>query len=67
MLPKPGGGSRPIAILPLLPRLWMRTRKEVLVKWGMANHRPYLYAGKGMGAEIAAWKQAARVELPATM
>ena len=32
-----------------------------------AVHRPYLYAGKGMGADVAAWKQAARAELAATM
>ena len=39
----------------------------MLVKWERANHRPYLYAGKGMGADVAAWKQAARAELVATM
>ena len=49
LLPKPDGGFRPIGLLPLLPRLWMRTRKEVLVKWEKAGHRPYLYAGNRHG------------------
>ena len=30
------------------------------------NQHPFLYAGKGMGADIAAWKQAARAELATT-
>ena len=36
------------------------------MQWEKANHHPFLYAGKGMGADIAAWKQAARAELAAT-
>ena len=36
------------------------------MQWERANHHPFLYAGKGMGADIAAWKQAARAELAAT-
>ena len=33
LLPKPDGGFRPIGLLPLLPRLWMRTRRAVCIKW----------------------------------
>ena len=54
LLPKPDGGFRPIGLLPMLPRLWMRVRKGVLVKWERANYRPYLYVGKGMGADVVA-------------
>lgn len=41
----------------------MRARREAVARWESAIHRPYLYAGKGMGADIAAWKQVARAEL----
>ena len=33
---------------------------------GKLNHHPFLYVGKGMGADVAAWKQTARAELAAT-
>ena len=36
------------------------------MQWEKANRHPFLYAGKGTGAGIAAWKQAARAELAAT-
>ena len=65
LLPKPDGGFRPIGLLPFLPRLWMRARRHIIVEWERLNHRPYLYGGKGMGADIAVWKQAARAELAA--
>ena len=34
-----------------------------MLRWETAVHRPYLYAGKGMGPDFAAWKQAARATL----
>lgn len=37
------------------------------IKWERCHHRPYLYGGKLMGADVAAWQQAARAELAATM
>ena len=37
-----------------------------MADWERGNDRPYLYAGKGRGADVAAWKQAPRVELAAT-
>ena len=40
LLPKPDGGFRPIGLLPFLPRLWMRVRKEACVKWGRPNQIP---------------------------
>ena len=66
LLPKPDGGLRPIGLPPFLPRLCCRPRKNVTEEWERANHHPFMYAGKGMGANVAAWKQAARAELVST-
>ena len=63
LLPKPDGGRRPIGLFPLLPRVWMRVRRDVAREWERLHERPYLYAGVGKGANVAAWKQAARAEL----
>ncbi len=41
----------------------MRIRRQVARDWELANPRPYLYAGVGKGANVAAWKQGARAEL----
>ena len=65
LLPKAEGGFRAIGLLPFLPRLWMRTRKNVAVEWEASMQKPYLYAGKKMGATVAAWKQGLRGELAA--
>jgi hypothetical protein len=63
LLPKPDGGRRPIGLLPSVIRWWMRARLQVAQQWQAANERPYFYAGPRKGAEVAAWKQAARAEL----
>ncbi len=60
LLPKTDGGYRAIGLLPLLPRVWMRTRKSVVTEWAASMQTPYLYAGKKMGATVAAWKQGFR-------
>ena len=44
LLAKAEGGFRAIGLLPLLPRLWTRTRKNVAAEWEAANQKPYLYA-----------------------
>lgn len=67
LLPKPDGGFRPIGLLPLLPRIWMRARRDVAQVWERRNARGYLYAGAAKGATVAAWKQAARAELAASI
>ena len=54
---KPDGGFRPIGLLPMLTRLWMRARRSVCIKWERMQHRPYLYGGRAMGADVAAWHQ----------
>ena len=60
LLPKPDGGRRPIGLIPCLPRVWSWARREIASKW-----EEYLYGGAGKGAEVAAWRQAARSELVA--
>ena len=63
LLPKPDGGYRPIGLIPFLPRVWMRCRRQVCKAWEEQCGRDYLYAGAGKGSTVAAWKQAARAEL----
>ena len=67
LLPKPDGGRRPIGLFPSLVRLWMRVRLTVAQAWQTAHERPYFYAGPAKGADVAAWKQAARAELGAAL
>lgn len=66
LLPKEDGGVRPIGLLPFITKIWMEARREVGVEWERQQPRPYLFAGAHKGADIAAWKQAARAELAAT-
>ena len=65
LLPKTDGGYRPIGLLPWPVRLWMRCRRDTIQNWEATVTRPYLYAGKGKGADVAVWKQAARAEAAA--
>lgn len=67
LLPKPDGGRHPIGFFPLLPRVWMKARREMAREWGRLHERSYLYAGVGKGATVAAWKPAACGELAATV
>lgn len=60
-------GYRPIGLLPTPPRLWVRARRKAAKRWEELNAREWLYAGKGKGANVAAWKQAFFAELAATM
>ena len=66
LIPKSDGGLRPIGLMPFIVRIWSRARKVVATEWGKHNNHPFFYAGKGMGADVAAWKQAARAELATT-
>ena len=47
VLPKPEGGFRPIGLLPILPRMWMRSRRNATLKWERRNDRSCLHAGEG--------------------
>ena len=66
LLPKTDGGFRPIGLIPCMPRVWSRVRRRYAKRWEEKNSRCYLYAGKGKGANVAAWKQAFAAELAAT-
>ena len=46
LLPKDDGDFRAIGLMPVLPRLWMRLRRNEATKWDKENSRWYLYAGK---------------------
>jgi len=67
LLPKTDGGFRPIGLLPSPPRLWMRARRRAARRWEELNEREWMYAGKGKGTNVAAWKQAFFAEYAATM
>ena len=56
------GGRRPKGLLPSVIRLWMCARLDVVRIWQLEHERYYLYAGSMKGANVAAWKQAARAE-----
>jgi len=62
LLAKAAGGFRPIGLFPSVIRIWMRVRLADAVVWQTLHERPWLYASAGKGAEVAAWRQAARSE-----
>ncbi len=62
LLPKPDGGHRPIGLFPLLVRVWARLRKTAAQSWEKDHERTFFYAGAAKGANVAAWKLAARAE-----
>lgn len=39
--------------------------EDIVTEWERDNDQPYLYAGRGRGADVAAWKQAVSTELAA--
>ena len=45
LIPKGGGGLRPIGLLPTLVRLWGRIRAKEVQQWESRNERGYLYGG----------------------
>ena len=62
LLPKEGGGFRPIGLFPTLIRVWMRARASVARDWEELTASPDLYGSKGMGAQRAAWTAAFSAE-----
>eukprot|EP00974_Lingulodinium_polyedra_P118366 11166885-Lingulodinium_polyedra.AAC.1 len=49
-LAKPAGGERPIALLPMLVRLWDRARRGVLQKWSEEKAQHWDSAVRGSSA-----------------
>jgi len=66
LLAKAAGGFRPIGLFPSIIRVWMRIRLADAVVWQSLHERPWLFASAGKGAEVAAWRQAARSEQAAS-
>ena len=62
LLPKNGGGFRPIGLFPMIARLWMRSRTFLARGWEAANALPCVFGGPGMGAQRAAWVSAFTAE-----
>ena len=62
LLPKEGGGYRPIGLFPTLIRVWMRARAAVARDWEELTASPGQYGAKGMGAQRAAWTAAFSAE-----
>ena len=62
LIPKAGGGWRPVGLLPAVVRLWAKIRGHLAEEWEARQERSYLYGGKGRGAQMAAWQFAANAE-----
>ena len=62
LIPKLGGGLRPIGLLPSLVRIWERMRRPIVSAWMQRQARNYDWAAVGKTAEDAAWQQLVRAE-----
>eukprot|EP00971_Amphidinium_carterae_P310976 6179825-Amphidinium_carterae.2 len=63
--PKPGGGWRPIALLPSLFRVWGKLREDHLRAWAREQGLPAHWGGKGKEASKAGWYYAMQLEYAA--
>ena len=50
LMGKPTGGSRPIALMPMLYRLYTKIRRPQIVQWELAHQGPWDAAVKGSSA-----------------
>jgi len=57
LIPKRGGGKRPIGLINGLCRLWEIARRSCVREWRAANWRKYDYGGKGRTSTDAVWLQ----------
>ena len=57
LLGKPGGGERPIALLPMLYRVWMRLRKSLVTEWDNKRHGFWDTAIKGSSPLQATYRR----------
>eukprot|EP00973_Karenia_brevis_P044686 6187340-Karenia_brevis.AAC.1 len=51
---KPQGGTRPIALMPMLYRIWTKVTKLYIPEWDRANAGPWDAAAEGSSALRAA-------------
>ena len=54
LIPKGGGGWRPIGLLPSIVGVFARVRAGMVKEWEAENDREYLFGGTGKGALVAA-------------
>ncbi len=57
LIPKEGGGRRPIGLLASLVRWWERLRAPLIQQWRLRHARPFNWAAPGKNAEKAVWEQ----------
>ena len=50
LMGKPAGGSRPIALMPMLYRLYTKIRRPYIIQWEIAHQGPWDAAVKGSSA-----------------
>ena len=62
LLPKEGGGHRPIGLFPSVIRIWMRARSTIAREWETETAGPEFFGCQGMGAQRAAWSAAFEAE-----
>lgn len=63
LMGKPGGGVRPIALMPMLYRVWTKCRKGVIQEWDKLHQGPWDAAVQGSSALRAAVLSAFHDEL----
>ncbi|CAK0858476.1 unnamed protein product [Prorocentrum cordatum] len=54
-IPKADGGVRPIALLPLVLRLWSRLRQPCCARWEADHDFPFFWGRDGRDCERAGW------------
>ena len=54
LMGKPAGGTRPIALMPMLYRIWTKIRQPYIVEWEQQHQGPWDAAIKGSSALRAA-------------
>ncbi len=62
LIPKEGGGRRPIGLLARLVRWWERLRAPAIQRWRTEHSRPFNWAAPGRSAEKAVWEVSLRDE-----
>ena len=50
LMGKSAGRSRPLALMPMLHRLWTKIRRPYIIKWELSHQGPWDAAGKGSSA-----------------
>ena len=65
LIPKMGGGSRPISLFMSIIRLWSRARSPLLRQWEQDNERKQVFGGAGRSATQSAWLAGFSAEMAA--